>query len=124
MSAHVPPPAPDFSGTWISDRGSSMTINVLGNEISGHYCSAIGEAEGEGDFPLVGFVSDDLISYTVNFGQFGTLVSWVGQFGPDDHSNAALRTVFVAAVNIDDENEPKHAWGSVRTGSDTYTKRK
>jgi hypothetical protein len=101
-----------------------MTLHVSGNEISGYYRSAIGEAEGEGDFPLRGFVSGDLISYTVNFGQFATLVSWVGQFAPDDHSKAALRTVFVAAVNVEDENEANHAWGSVRTGSDTYTKSK
>jgi len=122
MSAQAPPPNLDFSGTWKSARGSVMTIEISGNEVTGFYSSAIGEAEGEGKFPLRGFVSGDLVSYTVNFGRFATLVSWVGQFAPDDHLAPALRTVFVAAVNVEEQNEADHAWGSVRTGSDTYTK--
>jgi hypothetical protein len=122
MSKLPPLPSIDFAGTWKSTRGSEMTLAVSGNDVTGRYVSAIGDAKGESSFPLRGFVSGDLISFTVNFGQHATLVSWAGQFAPDDHTMPALHTVFVAAVNIENQFEADRIWGGVRTGSDTYTK--
>lgn len=122
MSKLPPLPSIDFSGSWKSVRGSEMTLAVSGNEITGRYTSSIGDAKGESSFPLRGFVSGDLISFTVNFGQFATLASWAGQFAPDDHQSPALHTVFVAAIDVPNQYEANRVWGGVRTGSDTFTK--
>ena len=73
------------------------------------------------EFDLVGFASGDLISFTVDFGKYGSLTSWCGQH-TDSGTGAIIKTMWLLAKNVPDELEPANLWGAVLTGSDNFTR--
>ena len=122
MTETAPAPSLDFNGTWKSQRGSLMTLRVSGNIVTGHYQSAIGAAQLAEKYPLQGFVTGDLITYSVNFGALATVAAWVGQHVAEKTEEPVLKAVFIAAVNVAEEDEANFVWGAVRTGEDVFTR--
>ena len=55
-----------------------MTIKVTGGKVTGKYRTGVGAPGPTEEFDLVGFASSDQIAFTVNFGKYGSLASWVG----------------------------------------------
>ncbi len=118
----APTPSVNFNGTWINELGSKMTLAVAaGGEITGIYKTAVGSPGSLEKFDLVGFASGDLISFTVNFGKYGSLTSWCGQH-TDDAAGAIIKTMWILAQNVPDPQEPKNLWGAVLTGSNNFTR--
>ena len=115
-----PPPSLDFSGKWYNQRGSEMDLIVNGSLITGTYKTKVGSPDDKDLFYLMGFVTGDLISFTVNFGKFGTLTAWSGQVAKEGDEPEMIHTTFVAAVNIADADEPDAIWGGVKAGSDFF----
>src|SRR5205814_2367998 len=73
------PPSVNFDGTWKNELTSDMTIKVTAGRVTGKYRTGVGSPSPTEEFDLVGFASGDQISFTVNFGKYGSLTSWVGQ---------------------------------------------
>ena len=48
-----------------------------------HYKTKVGSPDEHDLFYLTGFATEDLISFTVNFGKFSTLTSWAGQYAKE-----------------------------------------
>jgi Avidin family len=122
MSAMMPsPPASvDFSGKWYNQRGSEMDLTVDGSIVTGTYKTKVASPNDQDLFHLTGFATGDLISFTVNFGKFGTLTSWAGQYAKEGEEPEMIHTCFVAAVDVAETRERYAIWGGIRTGSDFF----
>ena len=117
-----PPPTVNFNGRWVNELGSEMDLKVSKTgEVDGVYTTAVGAPGKQEHFDLRGFAAGDLLSFTVNFGEYSSLTSWVGQH-TDEGQGAVIKTIWILAKNIEDQNEPGQLWGSVLTGYDNFTR--
>ncbi|GAA4459390.1 avidin/streptavidin family protein [Nibrella saemangeumensis] len=118
----APVPSVNFKGVWVNELGSKMTLDVTdGGNVSGTYVTNVGSPGKTEEFPLTGFASGDLIAFTVNFGKYGSLTSWSGQH-TETENGAVIKTMWLLAENVPDQNEPKNLWGAVLTGADEFTR--
>ena len=67
-----------------------------------------------------GFVSNDLIVFCVNFGDFGSLTSWAGQHTRDENDNEVIYTLWHLAKYIPDSDEGERLWAGILTGANEY----
>ena len=111
----------NFNGKWVNDLGSKMdiTTNASGN-LSGTYQTAVGSPTEHEKFDLVGFISGDLITFSVNFGKYGSLTSWAGQHTVDSTGSALIKTLWLLSENIPDAQEPDKLWGSILAGANNF----
>ena len=121
-AAAAPAPTVNFNGTWKNELKSEMTLNVdaQGN-VSGKYRTGVGAPGPIEEFSLVGFASDDLLSFTVNFGDHGSLTSWSGQHTVENGAET-IKTLWLLARNIKDLDEPAELWGAVMSGYNNFTR--
>jgi len=117
----VPAPSVNFDGTWKNQLKSEMAIKVDGGKVTGRYRAGVGTPRAAEEFDLVGFASGDQISFTVNFGKYGTLTSWVGQL-TTEAGTEIIKTMWILSENVPDPEEPKKLWGSVLTGSANFVR--
>ena len=123
MSNGNPKPSVDFDGTWYNQHDSKMELRVdKTGSVAGRYATGVGAPKKEEWFPLLGFASGDQLSFTVNFGKYGSLTAWVGQQTTDADNNARIVTFWHLTQNIPDIEEPKKLWATVQTGSDIFTR--
>jgi hypothetical protein len=115
-----PPPTVDFNGKWRNQLQSDMELTVdEAGYVTGIYRTGVGNPTPAEEFDLVAFASGDLLSFTVNFGKYGSLTSWVGQHTVEGGAER-IKTMWLLAKNVEDANEPKSLWGAVLTGADTF----
>lgn len=114
--------AVNFGGKWHNQHNSEMDLTVApGGQITGKYRTGVGAPTPAEEFDLVGFVSGDLISFTVNFGKYGSLTSWAGQHTLNPTSNREeIGTQWYLAKNVSDPDEPAKLWGTILSGCDTF----
>ncbi len=119
----APKPDVNFNGVWVNELTSKMNLSVSADgKVTGIYQTAVGSPGNWEEFDLVGFASGDLLSFTVNFGKYGSLTSWCGQHTDGAHGGAMIKTMWILAENVPDPQEPKNLWGAVLTGSNTFTR--
>lgn len=116
----APAPVINFNGKWRNELLSEMDLVVdeIGS-VTGKYRTGVGSPSPIQEFDLVGFASGDLLSFTVNFGQFGSLTSWVGQHTVEA-GGEKIQTMWLLAKNVEDSIEPASLWGAVLTGADIF----
>lgn len=113
--------AVDFSGKWKNNLKSDMTLAIdASGKVTGKYRTGVGNPTPAEEFDLVGFATGDLLSFTVNFGQYGSLTSWVGQLTKDAQGVDQIKTMWLLSRNIADPDEDAGLWGSVLTGADFF----
>jgi len=116
----APVPSVNFNGKWRNELNSEMELTVdAAGLISGKYRTGVGSPSPVEEFDLVGFASGDLIAFTVNFGNYGSLTSWSGQHTVQG-GGERIKTMWHLAKNVEDANEPSSLWGAVLTGADTF----
>ena len=71
--------ARDFSGTWVNELTSEMTIVQSGDGLVGEYKSAKSSDGHETKGKLVGYVDGTLISFVVHWDDFQAITAWVGE---------------------------------------------
>jgi hypothetical protein len=113
--------AVNFSGKWHNQHCSEMELTIGPNgSLTGIYSTGVGAPTPAEHFPLVGFVADDQISFTVNFGSYGSLTAWVGQLTADAAGNEFLETFWHLTENVAD---PPHCLpleqGNLDSGAET-----
>ncbi len=117
-----PLPTVNFTGRWKNELASEMEIEAKTNgEVKGTYRTNVGAPEPTEEFDLVGFASGDLISFTVNFGKYGSLTAWVGQHTVVNKVEQ-LNTLWHLAKNVEDTEEPDKLWSAVLAGADEFTR--
>ncbi|MEO8362342.1 MAG: avidin/streptavidin family protein [Vicinamibacteria bacterium] len=119
----APAPVVDFNGLWKNQLSSEMdlAVDARGN-VTGVYRTGVGAPAPAEEFDLVGFATGDLLSFTVNFGKYGTLTSWCGQHTLDTGGTPRIKTMWLLARNVEDADEPTNLWGAVLTGADTFSR--
>lgn len=101
--------AEDSTQNYRNQAGSAMTLHISDTgEITGSYRTAIGCGVGV-DRPLIGWKNGKAISFTVNFGECGSLTSWVGHI----QEGGDIVTIWTLARG----NE---GWDAKLTGTSTF----
>ena len=115
------PPSVEFEGIWKNGLGSEMEIEVdtVGN-VTGTYHTNVGMPTSTEEFPLIGFASGDLITFTVNFGKYGSLTAWAGQHTESEAGDQEIHTLWHMAENIIDVAEPQNIWSGILAGSNVF----
>lgn len=117
------PPTIELEGVWKNGLGSEMVLGVdAAGNVKGIYKTNVGMPASTEEFPLVGFASGDLISFTVNFGKYGSLTAWTGQHTENEEGDPEIHTLWHLAENILDEQEPYHIWAGILAGSNRFTR--
>ena len=99
-----------------------MELAVNGNEVTGTYRTNVGAPAPTEEFDIVGFVTGDLITFTVNFGMYGSLTAWAGQHTEPRPNEYEIQTLWHLAKNIADPDEPTGLWAGVLAGANVFTR--
>jgi len=109
----------NVSGKWINELGSMLVIDSIraDHTIQGRYLSSSG-VDGK-IFPLFGFInkieSGNIgISFTVHWGEYGSITSWTGYLSSND-ADPYIKTMW-HLVRPQEENE----WERIITNSSTF----
>ena len=110
----------DFSGTWTNRLGPEMALSVSEvGKLQGTFRTQVGTPSPAETFELVGFVSGDLITFTVNLEPHGSLAVWAGQHAVVSDTEK-IYTLWHLAENIRDEAKPTHLWAGILAGSNVF----
>ena len=125
-SAMDRPGSVDMRGRWRNERGSILHIQDIdhGGRITGSYRTMVGSPDAEEEFEVTGFAAEELLSLTANFGHYGSLTSWVGQYAGTE-SGEIIRTMWLLTKSTRDPDEPENAdrfWEAVLTGASNFTR--
>ena len=118
----APAPTVDFAGKWVNDLNSEMELTVVGNELRGTYRTNVGQPAPTEEFALIGLVTEDIISFSVNFGIYGSLTAWVGQHIEGPSGNFKIKTLWHLTKNVQDSDEPEDLWSSILAGANTFSR--
>lgn len=134
-----------WKGLWKNDKGSLMRIQEVKKvrtgkrtgryhfQIHGTYQTAVGGPGFKEKFPLVGFVTGDLIVFSVSFrlldsdrgkDKSDSMTSWSGQILPVSKENEKqkLRTLWYLTKDEQEDQELKQGWATILAGADFFEK--
>jgi hypothetical protein len=106
----------DFSGVWINELQSTMTVSQTNDVITGIYKSAVSLGGSQTTGSLLGYVDGDLISFVVHWNEFQAITAWVGQLDPKNPKR--LNTLWQMTTQVASGDE----WASINAGADSFTK--
>jgi len=106
----------DFSGVWINELRSTMTISQTKDALRGTYKSAVSTGGTPTTGSLQGYVDGDLISFVVHWNEFQAITAWVGQLDPKNPK--LLKTLWQMVSQVEAGAE----WDSINAGADSFTK--
>ena len=120
VAACAPATAHDLDGAWRNEGGSIMIVTVDGEGlITGRYCSELGRVEPDSCHPLTGWVTGDVVGFTVRFDPPGSITAWSGQVG-EEADGPYLRTLWHLSRDVPDPDEADRLWESVISGFATF----
>ena len=107
----------DFSGVWINELQSKVTLVQTGNRLAGTYESAVSGTGKKTLGDLQGYVNGDLISFVVRWGDFQAITTWVGQLNPK-YGVQTIDTLWQMTKQVEVGGE----WASINAGADYFTR--
>jgi hypothetical protein len=110
----------DIAGTWYNQRGSRLTLQAANGSLSGSFASSVGlRKRGGREAVLVGFVSEQLVSFVAAFPEQGSLTAWVGHaLGTGEESTLELH--WQMTVALPGTEDPSELWRGIWTGFDVF----
>ena len=114
----------NLNGTWYNELGSSMTLVVNGNSITGTYQTAVGDASETYD--LVGRTDTDndarqavgfVVVWQNQYGSSDSVTTWSGQY-----QNINGIDTIVTTWLLTQETNPNDDWASTIVNKDIFTK--
>ena len=111
----------DFTGTWKNQLNSTLELHVIGGIVSGRFESGVGDDGQIIWVDVSGRVLDDVITFNAVYTRFGTVVSWVGQH-TEENGVGKIKTLWIHATNIPDNQEQAWMWFTNRIGADIFTR--
>lgn len=118
----------NMSGVWKNQLGSTLGIESIDSKtgaVSGYYISPSG-TKGE-KYSLSGWFTKavnppvpaadnaSVISFTVRWGDYGTITAWTGYCYEDDKGLPTLKTLWNLV-----SRSSEYRWGHIRTDSDSF----
>lgn len=114
--------AVNFLGCWRNQHGSELTIKTMKDgRIDGLFKTGVGAHDPNEEFAVTGFVSDDLITFSVDFGHYDCLTSWAGQM-TNENGIERVYTMWHLARGIPENAEKSSLWAGIWTGADTFVR--
>src|SRR5262245_28579617 len=107
----------DFSGTWVNELNSEMTLLQTGAILSGTYESAVSAGGQQTTGDLQGYVDGDLIAFVVHWRDFQAITAWVGQLDPE--ATEQINTLWQMTRQVETGEE----WASVNAGADYFVRK-
>lgn len=108
-----------ISGIWHNQHGSTIRIEVSPDgRILGTFKSGTGLAKHGDERRVLGFLSGDLITFCVDFGEFDSMTAWVGHIVVQD-GERCLDTQWQMAVALP-RRESAERWKGIWTGTDVF----
>lgn len=115
-----------YLGRWRNQHGSELNIvdievDPSGYELRGTFKTGVGAHDPEEEFPVWGFLSKKLITFSVNFSRHGCLTAWTGQYR-DDGKEPVLETLWHLTRELPEKggDEKDRVWTGIWTGADTF----
>jgi hypothetical protein len=111
-----------FAGIWHNQHNSEMDLMVAPNgHISGSFRVKESPEADSKAYPLIGFVSGDVLAFCVNFAPGSAVTSWIGHIKLDtsDKEGTALETLWHMAVHIGNRPD-KDLCKSIFSGADMF----
>ncbi len=71
-----------IEGTWVNERGSTVTLRRTGPHLTGTYRTAVGHPAATDGFEVIGTTNGDLVTFAVAWVGFGSLTTWTGRYDP------------------------------------------
>jgi hypothetical protein len=118
LNAAAPAEPGNFSGTWVNEEGSRMTLTVTDDQVMGVYASVVGGDAAPLRGLLTGAVSRRVIAFSVNWqngaitGGIGHLVAMAG--------GEWLETCWYLAYSTPNPDDLSELWVSVMSGTDHF----
>ena len=107
----------DFTGTWVNELNSTMTIAQTGTVLNGMYQSAVSADGSSTQGDLLGYADGDLIAFVVHWQDFQAITAWVGQLDPNARTDT-INTLWQMTSQVPTGDE----WASINAGSDFFTR--
>lgn len=111
----------DFTGTWRNQLNSRLELQALNGVLTGRFESGVGDDGQTIWVPITGRYLDDVMAFITVYERYQTIVSWVGQHTEGD-GRGMIKTHWIHATNIPDQQEEAWMWFSNRIGSDIFTR--
>ncbi|WP_082452768.1 avidin/streptavidin family protein [Sphingomonas sp. Leaf208] len=139
-----------FVGNGVNELGSELDIvravplslpstTLEHLQIDGTYRTRVGVENNGEFFPMVGFVTGNLISFCVSYnridedGEHRSTCTWAGQYLPDQRPNGtfdpndsrtSIRTLWHLVPNLTDPSRAaEYGWLLAHSGGNAFTKR-
>jgi hypothetical protein len=107
----------DFSGTWINELGSKVSLVQANDTLTGTYTSAVSSGGSSTVGDLLGYVDGNLIAFVVHWRDFQAISTWAGQLEPHAQKET-IKTLWQMTKQVPDGDE----WASINAGSDIFTR--
>jgi hypothetical protein len=107
----------DFSGDWMNELESVMTLVQTNDALEGTYRSKVSTTGEMAIGDLKGFVDGDLFSVVVHWRDFQAITSWTGQCEPGS-ANKTIKTLWQMTKQVAAGDE----WASINAGSDVFNR--
>jgi hypothetical protein len=109
-----------LSGKWHNQYGSMMDVTVTPDgRMRGKYRTGVGSPNPSEEFDLSGFVSGNLVAFSVRFDPYPSLTSWVGQHAVEDGVEK-LHTMWHMVVDVRKLEKKDRFWYEIHSGSDVF----
>lgn len=114
----------NLNGKWYNELGSSMTLTVNGNSITGTYQTTVGDASGIYD--LVGRTDTDndtsqaigfVVVWQNQYGSSDSVTTWSGQYQIINGVDTIVTTWLLTQ-----ETDPDDDWASTMVNKDLFTR--
>jgi hypothetical protein len=109
--------ATPLQGEWVNESGSLMIVSVNDQtgQLSGRYCSELGRVDPDSCHPLTGWITGDVVGFSVRFDPPGSVTTWSGQISQDS-TGPYLRTLWNLSRDVPEAEEDDRLWESVISG--------
>jgi hypothetical protein len=106
-----------LSGDWFNELGSKMTLQMNGQDVTGYYYTAVGDAEGT--YSLTGRTnaSNTVLGFSIawqnDYGDSESATAWSGEYHAQDD---VIVTTWLLTAQTDEADD----WKSTTVGKDVF----
>jgi len=111
----------DFTGTWKNQHNSTLELHLVGGIVSGRFESGVGDDAQTLWVEVSGRVLGDVIAFNAVYPKYQSVGAWVGQHTVES-AVENIKTHWIHATNIPDDQEQEWMWLTNRIGSDVFTR--
>jgi hypothetical protein len=113
----------EIAGRWFNQHGSEIALGISPEgKVTGTFSGRPGVGEEPERFELLGFATEELVAFSVNFGRHGSITSWVGHLvaRPEEEE---LQLLWHMTVRVPGAGRGAERWRGIWSGADVFRRR-